>query len=299
LPGADGAPGAAGPTGATGSAGLTWKGTWISATAYNASDAVSFSGNSYIALNTLATSTVDPATDSANWQLFASKGDAGTTGATGSQGPAGVNGSTGPQGPQGLIGATGPQGLAGTSSWSDGSGVVSTTKKIGVGVVPDYDLDIIAPNNGLIRIASSVNDNTLKAGRMVLRHYSNAAALPVYVFGSASTAANNFVAFGGGSTVGYAATQLDFYTAADNVTPLGTSRLTIASTGNIGIGTAVPAQSLDVNGGMRLSSTSAHPVTCGSTVRGTFWFDQTGTDDAVYVCARITGVYAWKKVTLQ
>ena len=83
-------------------------------------------------------------------------------------------------------------------------------------------------------------------------------------------------------------------------TPLNKAeRLRISSNGNIGVGNSSPAQKLEVNGGVRLNTASAKPVTCDATARGTFWFDQTGADDAVYVCARIGGVFAWKKVTLQ
>jgi hypothetical protein len=76
-------------------------------------------------------------------------------------------------------------------------------------------------------------------------------------------------------------------------------RMRITSSGKVGLGTTSPGQQLEVNGGVRLNTAAAKPATCDSSARGTFWFDQTGTDDAVYVCARIGGSYSWKKVTLQ
>jgi hypothetical protein len=111
--------------------------------------------------------------------------------------------------------------------------VVTDTGQVAIGTdAPGQDVDIVAPDNGLIRLSSSVNDNTTKASRLLLRHYSNA-QLPVYLFGAASTPTNNFVAFGGGSTLGNAATQIDLYTASNPTTAMGTSRVSITSDGNV------------------------------------------------------------------
>jgi hypothetical protein len=107
----------------------------------------------------------------------------------------------------------------------------------------DYGIDILTASTGLIRLGNGTTNNTTKAARMVVRHYQNAEE-PVYLFGSASTATDNFVAFGGGSTLGNAATQLDLFTAANNTTTAGTSRLTIKSTGYVGIGTQTPSYPL-------------------------------------------------------
>jgi hypothetical protein len=101
--------------------------------------------------------------------------------------------------------------------------------KLGVGTLTppqDYGVDIISLNNGLIRGGSSEADTTTKTGRLVLRHYSNS-QLPVYVVGSASTSTDNFIAIGGGNTLGNAATKLDFFTASNNTTPVGSSRITV------------------------------------------------------------------------
>src|SRR5262249_10498585 len=48
--GATGATGAQGPSGPAGAQGLTWQGTWSSATTYALHDAVNFSGSSYISI---------------------------------------------------------------------------------------------------------------------------------------------------------------------------------------------------------------------------------------------------------
>lgn len=128
---------------------------------------------------------------------------------------------------------------------------VTSTGQVAIGTSPDFstqDVDIVAPNNGFIRLSSSVANNTVKAARFVLRHYSNSQA-PVYLFGSASTPSNNFVAFGGGYSGANAATQIDLYTAANTTTPQGTSRITITGNGYIGVGTQSPSHLIQLSGG--------------------------------------------------
>jgi hypothetical protein len=56
----------------------------------------------------------------------------------------------------------------------------------------------------------------------------------------------NDVYLGGGYSGAYAATNLIFYTAANNTTVTGAERMRINSSGNVGIGTASPAVTLDV-----------------------------------------------------
>jgi len=115
------------------------------------------------------------------------------------------------------------------------------------------NLEVIGPDNGLVRLSNVTADSTVKVSRMVLRHYTNS-ELPVYLFGAASTGTDNFVAFGGGSAIGNAATQLDLYTAANTTTPVGTPRLTIIGNGNVGIGTQTPAYPLEMASGARVTA---------------------------------------------
>jgi hypothetical protein len=121
----------------------------------------------------------------------------------------------------------------------------------------DYGIDILTAGSGsttgLIRLGQATANNTAKVARMVVRHYQNAEE-PVYLFGSASTATDNFVAFGGGSTLGNAATQLDLFTAANNTTTVGTARITIKNTGYVGFGTQSPSYPLHMVSGAHVTT---------------------------------------------
>jgi hypothetical protein len=115
------------------------------------------------------------------------------------------------------------------------------------------NLEVVGPYQGLVYLSNTTTDNTAKVSRMVLNHYSNA-ELPVYLFGAASTATDNFVAFGGGNTIGNAATQIDLFTAEDTTTPVGTSRLTIIGNGYVGIGRQAPTYPLHMASGARVTT---------------------------------------------
>ena len=114
------------------------------------------------------------------------------------------------------------------------------------------NLEIIGPDNGLVRLSNTTTDNTTKASRMVLHHYHNA-ELPVYLFGAASTDTDNYVALGGGAAIGNAATQIDLYTGFSNTHPIGIPRLTILYNGNVGIGTQHPNYPLEMASGARVT----------------------------------------------
>jgi hypothetical protein len=66
-------------------------------------------------------------------------------------------------------------------------------------------------------------------------------------------------------------------------------------TDNVGIGTINPYAKLEVNGGVRLNTTTSKP-TCDSSQRGTMWYEQSGsgTDDYLYVCMKnAANTYNW------
>ncbi|MBX9937662.1 MAG: hypothetical protein K2Y32_00330 [Candidatus Obscuribacterales bacterium] len=66
--------------------GVVWKGAWSNATAYVVNDAVAYNGTSYIAV----VNNTNSAPPSANWNVLASKGDAGTNGTNGIDGLPGL-----------------------------------------------------------------------------------------------------------------------------------------------------------------------------------------------------------------
>ena len=68
-------------------------------------------------------------------------------------------------------------------------------------------------------------------------------------------------------------------------------RMRITSSGNVGIGTTAPTQSLEVNGGMRMNTVATKP-TCDANARGTFWFIQGSSKDNIEVCV-MNGSYMW------
>ncbi len=120
-------------------------------------------------------------------------------------------------------------------------------------VLLNGNLEVIGPDNGLVRLADVSTDLTTKGSRMVLKHYNNA-QLPVYLFGAASTPGQNFVALGGGNNIGNAATQLDLFTAPTTTTAFGFARLTILGNGNVGIGTQAPTQPLHMASGAHVTA---------------------------------------------
>src|SRR5438445_9463916 len=106
--GPQGPQGDAGAAGTPGAPGLNWRGFWDPIIAWNANDAVTFYGSSYI-----HTDFPDPYAwpgHPAIWQPLAGVGLLGPAGAAGLPGPAGP---AGPQGPAGAGGTQGSQGLPG------------------------------------------------------------------------------------------------------------------------------------------------------------------------------------------
>lgn len=72
----------------------------------------------------------------------------------------------------------------------------------------------------------------------------------------------------------------------------------IALTGNVGIGAASPAAKLEVNGGIRINTTTSKSA-CTDSTRGTFWVTKSaaGVKDLVEVCTKDeTDSYAWRVV---
>ena len=106
---------------------------------------------------------------------------------------------------------------------------------------------------------TTLSDNTRKYLRFGMPHYHTAEEPITFITGD-SDGTDNIVAIGGMSTTTNAATQLRFYTAANDATTTGTERMRIDSSGNVGIGTTPDANTpLHIKhatyGRMRLEST--------------------------------------------
>jgi hypothetical protein len=81
----------------------------------------------------------------------------------------------------------------------------------------------------------------------------------------------------------------------------GNNVLSLTTSNNVGIGTDVPTQKLEVkDGGIRINTPDPVAVprpTCSDTTRGTFWVTNGATDvkDTVEVCAKdAANAYAWR-----
>ncbi len=161
--GSSGPVGPVGPQGVAGPSGINNRGTWVSTTAYQINDSVSYEGSSWIAL--IANTDSAPGVSNPNWQLLAAKGvnnqgswvssvnyqvdDAVTDGgqfwlavapsldsepsilnpnwqliaASGAAGPTGPAGPQGAAGPAGAAGSPGPQGAQGATGPQGPAGV--------------------------------------------------------------------------------------------------------------------------------------------------------------------------------
>jgi len=124
------------------------------------------------------------------------------------------------------------------------------TYKVGIGTKsPQAPLHIIG---GTMLFADGEADNTVKQGRFGSQHY-DIDEEPFYYLYSIIQSDNNQINIGGGTSAGNAATNIKFYTAANNTTATGTERMAITSAGYVGIGTTSPSQTLTVAGNISAS----------------------------------------------
>ncbi len=126
IAGTNGSIGLTGPQGLIGPPGMVFRGTWDPTTAYNASDAVFYSGATYISLAGPNTGQ-EPDNNPITWSVLAAMGETGTVGPIGPTGPAGANGLQGIQGPIGPIGPIGTTGTNGTNGATGAAGPTGLT----------------------------------------------------------------------------------------------------------------------------------------------------------------------------
>ena len=90
----------------------------------------------------------------------------------------------------------------------------------------------------------------------------------------ADDGSTNELNFGGGTSVGYAIKNIYFRTAADDTTVTGTVRLSVNSTGNVGIGLTSASEKLQVSGNIRLT-TDSNALQFGTAQDATILYDGT------------------------
>ncbi len=166
-----------------------------------------------------------------------------------------------------------------TAFWSGSlTGNISNVNSgnVGIGTTnPIAKLDISSGlANGLVLGGDNSlytrTDATTKYGRMAIPHYTNAEE-PMTAFVGYSSATDNVLQFGGGTSVSNAATLLQFFTAANSTTTIGTERMRIASDGNIGIGTANPNGYLAGVSGLTIYNSSVSGISLANS--GGYWLN--------------------------
>jgi hypothetical protein len=124
--------------------------------------------------------------------------------------------------------------------------IVKNNGNVGIGTTsPEDKLDIV----GYLRISDNKTANTNKTNRIRGEHYDITEQPATFMFMN-SFSTDTTLHIGGGSTVENAATLLRFFTAANNTTTAGSERMRITSSGNVGIGTTIPTDKLNINTGV-------------------------------------------------
>ena len=112
-------------------------------------------------------------------------------------------------------------------------------------IIDSLGIDI----TGNILSYNNNTDDTNKEGHFLARQYDSGTETEGFqILQYFSNSSDNRIDLGGASSQYNAATSINFYTAANTTTRTGTNRLTINSSGYVGIGTTSPAGPLHVDG---------------------------------------------------
>jgi len=141
-------------------------------------------------------------------------------------------------------------GTAGNAiSWTQAM-TLDASGNLGVGTTsPISRLHVLdSLSGGQLIVSNSETNSATKYGTFATQHYTNAEEPAMCIGMECASTANN-VLIGGALGEFNAATNIQFYTAANNTTTGGTERARIDSSGNFGIGTSSPASRLNVSTG--------------------------------------------------
>jgi len=185
---------------------------------------------------------------------------------------------------------------------------VTTTGNVGIGTTSPAStvggLDVASGGISLVlgadNNANTRTNSTAKVSRLAAYHYTNNEEPFGLVVGNAS-ATTNALTLGGGSSALNAATEIRFYTAANNTTTTGTERARIDSSGRLLVGTSSSSLSTGIQvqgyaggsagqGILTLSRGSALPI--ASTVIGDIRFYDNGSGFGAKLEATTDGPWA-------
>jgi Chaperone of endosialidase len=147
---------------------------------------------------------------------------------------------------------------------------VSATGNVGIGTSsPDKRLEIVGDgtvsNAMLVTSNHSTNQGSSgKYGFYTVKHYTNAEE-PLGLIAAESNSGASYVKIGGGFSEVNAATSVSFFTGSTTTITSGDERMTITSSGRVGIGTSSPSYQLDVQGGDINASGSVRAATVALT----------------------------------
>jgi len=160
-------------------------------------------------------------------------------------------------------------------------------ERLGIGTSsPTAPLTILSNGWEHINLTSTESNSTTKAGYLTVGHYTNAQESFGMLLGQ-STSSSNILNVGGGGGGLNAATSINLYTAANNTTVTGTPRLSIDSSGNVGIGTSSPTTTLQVaalsDGGASNVASLMNTGTAANTSSRLLFIQGGNTDRGAYV----------------
>jgi hypothetical protein len=173
---------------------------------------------------------------------------------------------------------TAASGTAGNTITFTQAMTLDASGNLGIGTAsPASRLHVVdALSGGQLLVANDTANAAEKYGTFGTQHYTNAEE-PALGMAVQSSATENNVLIGGALGEFNAATNVRFYTAANNTTTAGTERMRIDSSGNVGIGgTATATDKVGIEGVLPSSGTGSN----GYAVRGTIPSASTGGGNA-------------------